>query len=155
MRNACDVTLEGRPRSAPLEKTPKFAEVAAAMARIDFCMLQTFVAGGVNTRPMSNNGDVEYDGDNWFFARAGSTKMAELHDDRRVQLTFADNDAPSFISVWGTASIVDDIELKQRMWHASLERWFENGPEDPEVALIRVTAERIQTWGRVGDFVLE
>ncbi len=138
-----------------MKKTKEFAAVAEAMAKIDFCMMQTVGDHGINTRPMSNNGEVEYDGDNWFFARSSSTKIAELTKDDRVQLTFADNDGPSFISVWGTGSVVTDDGLKKKLWHKSLERWFENGPEDPEVSLIKVTAHKIQTWGRVGDWVLE
>jgi general stress protein 26 len=138
-----------------VEKTKDFKKVAKTMAKIDFCMMQTVGEHGVNTRPMSNNGEVEYDGDNWFFARRDSTKIREVTADPRVQLTFAHNRGPSFISVWGTGSVVDDVELKKEFWHKGLERWFENGPEDPEVSLIKVTAERIQTWGRMGDLVLE
>ena len=138
-----------------MEMTREFRAVADAMATIDFCMMQTAGEHGVNTRPMSNNGDVAYDGDNWFFARADSTKVQELARDDRVQLTFTDSAAPSFISVWGTGQVIDDAALKRRHWHAGLERWFQNGPEDPRVALIRVRAHRIQAWGRVGDCVLE
>lgn len=138
-----------------MKKTDAFTSVAEAMARIDFCMMQTVGEHGVNTRPMSNNGEVKYDGDNWFFARASSTKISEISKDPRVQLTFADNGAPSFISVWGTGEVFRDIELKKQLWHASLERWFDNGPEDPDVALIKVSAEKIQTWGRLGDCVIE
>lgn len=138
-----------------MKKSEDFAAVAHAMSKIDFCMMQTVGEHGVNTRPMSNNGDVQYDGDNWFFARSSSTKIAELEEDDRVQLTFADNDGPSFISVWGSGSVLDDVGLKKKYWHESLERWFENGPEDPDVVLIKVSADRIQTWGRVGDCVLE
>lgn len=138
-----------------MEKTKEFAAVAEAMAKIDFCMMQTVGEHGINTRPMSNNGDVQYDGDNWFFARSSSTKIAEIAKDDRVQLTFADHGGPSFISVWGTGSIVTDDSLKKQLWHKSLEQWFENGPEDPEVSLIKVTAHKIQVWGRLGDFVLE
>ena len=138
-----------------MQKTQEFRTVAKAMAKIDFCMMQTVGVHGINTRPMSNNGDVEYDGDNWFFARADSTKVRELSEDGRVQLTFADNEGPSFISVWGTGEVIDDPALKRTHWHADLERWFDNGPEDPAVALIRVRAHRIQAWGRIGDCVLE
>ena len=138
-----------------MKKTEEFAAVADAMSRIDFCMMQTVGEHGINTRPMSNNGDVQYDGDNWFFARASSTKVAELAKDDRVQLTFADNGGPSFISVWGNGTVVDDVDLKKKLWHKSLEQWFKNGPEDPEVALIKVTAHKIQAWGRLGDCVLE
>ena len=137
-----------------MKQTPEFAAVADAMATIDFCMVQTVGEHGVNTRPMSNNGEVQYDGDNWFFARSGSTKIAEISRDSRVQLTFADNEGPSFISVWGTGEILSDVDLKKKLWHKSLERWFENGPEDPDVSLIKVSAQKIQTWGRMGDHVL-
>jgi general stress protein 26 len=138
-----------------MKKTREFEAVADAMARIDFCMMQTVGEHGVNTRPMSNNGEVAYDGDNWFFARSTSNKIAEISNDDRVHLTFSDTEGPSFISVWGSGTIVDDMDLKKKFWHKSLEQWFENGPEDPEVSLIKVSADRIQTWGRIGDAVLE
>lgn len=138
-----------------MRKTDEFRAVAEAMARIDFCMMQTVGEHGLNTRPMSNNGAVEYHGDNWFFARTDSTKVDEIAADDRVQLTFSDPDGPSFISVWGSGDVVDDITLKRRFWHEGLERWFQDGPDDPEVTLIRVSAHRIQTWGRLGDLVLE
>lgn len=138
-----------------MRKTDEFRAVADAMAKIDFCMMQTVGEHGVNTRPMSNNGEVQYDGDNWFFARATSTKVDEINADDRVQLTFSDPEGPSFISVWGTGEVVSDLALKRKFWHDGLERWFDNGPEDPEVTLIKVSADRIQTWGRLGDLVLE
>lgn len=131
--------------------SPAFKAVAEAMASIDFCMMQTVGADGVNTRPMSNNGEVEYDGDSWFFSRATSTKNGEIERDDRVQLTFADTAGPSFISVWGRGEIVDDVETKRRLWQDELKQWFENGPDDPEVTLIKVRAGKIQTWGRMGD----
>ncbi len=28
-----------------------------------------------------------------------------------------------------------------------LERWFENGPDDPDVVLIKVEAHHIDAWG--------
>ena len=138
-----------------MKNRKEFRSVGDAMAKIDICMMQTVGEHGVNTRPMSNNGEVQYDGDNWFFARRDSTKIGEILADDRVHLTFADNEGASFISVWGSGEIVDDVELKKKLWQESLERWFENGPEDPEVTLIKVSAHKIQTWGSLGDQVLE
>jgi len=60
------------------------------MADIDFCMLATQEAGSsVTSRPMSNNGDVEYDGDSWFFAYEQSAKIRQIEADDNVTLTFA------------------------------------------------------------------
>ena len=96
-----------------MQKTDAFRTVAKAMATIDFCMMQTLASHGISSRPMSNNGDVEYDGDTWFFARASSRKIAELAQDDRVQLTFTDPQGPSFIAVWGSGEVVDDAALKR------------------------------------------
>ena len=42
------------------------------MRDLDFCMLTTHAAdGGLHARPMSNNGEVEFDGDVWFFSEDG------------------------------------------------------------------------------------
>ena len=137
-----------------MKNSKELRAVGDAMAKIDFCMMQTVGEHGVNTRPMSNNGEVQYDGDNWFFARRGSTKIHEILADDRVHLTFADNEGANFIAVWGSGEIVDDVDLKKKLWQKSLEHWFESGPEDPEVTLIKVSATKIQTWGRMGDHVL-
>lgn len=41
--------------------------LAKKMKGIDFSMFSTNTDGGlIASRPMSNNGDVEYDGDSWF-----------------------------------------------------------------------------------------
>ena len=137
-----------------MKSTREFRAVADAMAKIDFCMMQTVGEHGVNCRPMSNNGEVQYDGDNWFFSRRSATKVEEIRADDRVHLTFADNENANFIAVWGTGAIVDDVEQKKRLWQPSLERWFTNGPEDPDVTLLKVSAHKIQTWGQLGDHVL-
>ena len=51
------------------------SDLAKKMADIDFCMLSTRTAGGeIAARPMSNNGDVEYDGDSYFFSCGGASQ---------------------------------------------------------------------------------
>ena len=49
--------------------TMTMKEMSKAMAEIDFAMLRTRTDGGqLTTRPMSNNGEVEYDGDSFYFS---------------------------------------------------------------------------------------
>ena len=138
-----------------MARSDTFDSIAKAMAQIDFCMMQTVGPDGVATRPMSNNGDVEYDGDTWFFSHADANKVAQITADGRVHLTFADHERVAFVSVWGTGEVVADVAMKQKHWHEGLEQWFENGPEDPSVALLRVSAHKIQTWGSLGDHLLD
>jgi general stress protein 26 len=123
--------------------------VAKMLADLDICMLTTRTEdGSMRGRPMSNNGEVEYDGDSWFFARADSRKIGEIEADPSVGLAFIATEQGTWINVEGHATVVrDDVERKRALWLKDLERWFENGPEDPEVVLIKVAATHIDAWG--------
>jgi general stress protein 26 len=131
------------------DTTEDLQAVAALLADLDICMLTTRTEdGSMRGRPMSNNGEVEYDGDSWFFARADSRKIGEIEADPSVGLAFIATEQGTWINVEGHATIVrDDVERKRALWLKDLERWFENGPEDPEVVLIKVSAVHIDAWG--------
>ncbi|HET7168910.1 MAG TPA: pyridoxamine 5'-phosphate oxidase family protein [Candidatus Limnocylindrales bacterium] len=129
------------------------AAIAALLGRLDICMLTTRAEdGALHGRPMSNNGEVEYDGDSWFFAEDGSRKVIEIDADPRVELAFIDTAKATWINVEGDATIVrDEPDRKRALWKDDLERWFENGPDDPGVVLIKVSARHIDAWSRDGD----
>ena len=131
--------------------------IAALLARLDICMLATRAEdGGLHGRPMSNNGDVEWDGDSWFFAAADSRKVAEIEADPGVQLGFIDTQNATWVNVEGEAVVVrDDVDQKRRLWHDDLARWFGDGPDDPSVVLIKVQARHIDAWSKDGDVVID
>jgi len=70
---ARDLTCKRRHFSQPhipnmSSRKDGIARIAKLMAAMDFCMLTTRTKGGrLHARPMSNNGEVEFDGDVWFF----------------------------------------------------------------------------------------
>ena len=127
-------------------------DLSSYLKKIDFCMLSTNAGSGlIASRPMSNNGDVEFDGDSWFFSYEDSGKIAEIKSIEDVSLTFT---APPsllgkpgiFIAVRGVASIVRDKAVFKEHWTSGLERWFPEGVDTPGLALIKVTASSIQYW---------
>ena len=122
--------------------------VAGMLAKLDICMMTTRASGGdLHGRPMSNNGEVEYDGDSWFFAFGDSRKVVEIEADEHVELAFIDTPNGTWINVEGAAVIVrDDVERKRALWLDDLDRWFPEGPEDPNVVLIKVRARHIDAW---------
>ena len=122
-------------------------QVADMMRDLDFCMLTTQSAdGGLRARPMSNNGEVEFDGDVWFFSVTDSRKVADIASDPRVELSFADPEQFLFISMSGDASIVRDADKKRELWVDDIEEWFDGGPESEEIVLIKVTPTTIHYW---------
>jgi general stress protein 26 len=122
-------------------------KVARLMRDLDFCMMTTHTGrGGLRARPMSNNGEVEFDGDVWFFSDAKSRKVREIEATPKVHLSYIDLKAWRFISMTGRARIVRDPELKKQLWMKDLERWFEDGPESDAVVLIKVTPTLVSYW---------
>jgi len=128
------------------------ADLSDKMRKIDFCMLSTREGdAGVSTRPMSNNGDVEYDGDSWFFSFEDTRKVAAIARDPQVSLSLSAS--PSllgnpgiFVVINGQASIVKDKAAFEEHWVEGLERWFDEGVNTPGLVLIKVHAARIEYW---------
>ena len=97
---------------------------------------------------MSNNGEVEFDGDVWFFSAADSRKVREIEATPRVHLSYADLKQWRFVLMSGRARIVRDTAKKQELWMKDLERWFDDGPESEAVVLIKVTPSVVSYWTR-------
>ena len=127
-------------------------ELAHKMKKIDFCMMLTKSDfGAIVSRPMSNNGDVDYDGDSYFFSYTDTRKVRALTADPTVSLTFT---APPsllgkpgiFVAVEGRASVIADKAVFAAHWTSGLDRWFPEGIDTPGIILIKVHAERIEYW---------
>ena len=131
-------------------------EIAELLRKIDTCMLATRGDGGeLHARPMSNNGQVEWDGDSWFFAPADGRLVAEIEANPEAVTTYRADDRFAWVALSGSADVVDDPEQKRRLWLDELERWFPNGPDDPNVALIRFSSTAAQWWTDQGDGIAD
>ncbi|WP_077966436.1 pyridoxamine 5'-phosphate oxidase family protein [Ensifer adhaerens] len=128
------------------------SDISKELKSIDFGMLSTKKADGtISSRPMSNNGEVEYDGDTWFFCYDQSSKIADIKADPQVGLTYTAS--PSllgkpgmFIAIEGEASLVEDKEALATHWVSDLERWFPQGIDTPGILLIKVRASQVSYW---------
>ena len=127
-------------------------DLSKKMAKLDFAMLTTIsLEGGVSARPMSNNGDVDYDGDSYFFAYAQSRKILEIRADNEVGLSYTGavgmlGGPPLFVSVQGIASLIEDKAAFAEHWTKDLDRYFPEGIDTPGVVMIKVAAETIRYW---------
>ena len=128
-------------------RSKSVAQIAKLMSDLDFCMLTTRADdGSLRSRPMSNNGEVEFDGDVWFFSAGESRKVADIEADPFVELSYADPERYLFISMSGEAAIVRDVAKKRELWIEELERWFEDGPDSEDIVLIKVTPGVVAYW---------
>lgn len=87
-------------------------DLSKKMAKLDFTMMATRSSNGTMTaRPMSNNGDVEYRGDSYFFAYEDSRKISDLRADPHVILSYTGatgmlGGPPLFVAVEGSAALI-------------------------------------------------
>ena len=127
-------------------------DLSKRMAKLDFAMFTTqSLDGGSTARPMSNNGDVEYKGDSYFFAYNSSRKIAEIRADAAVSLGYTGavgmlGGSPLFVMVEGRASLIEDRVAFDEHWTKDLDRYFPDGADTPDIVLIRVDADRIRYW---------
>ena len=83
------------------------AALAKKMRDIDFAMLATHTDGGaIAQRPMSNNRDVDYDGDSYYFTWADSRMVRDIEGEPQVSLSFLGTSGlfglrPFFVEVEG------------------------------------------------------
>jgi len=135
--------------------TKTLADIAEDMKQIDFCTLSTHAPGGqIGARPMSNNREVEYDGDSYFFTYQDRQMVADIERDPKVAMTYLGSaglkgilGAPGqFIHIEGTASVIRDKAAFKEHWDKSLDRWFPQGTDTPGIVLLKVTAGRIHYW---------
>ena len=128
------------------------SDISEAMRDIDFCMLSTRTPfGGIAARPMSNNREVDYDGDSFFFACDSAHSVGEIEADPNVGLTYHAKDhllgRPGiFISIEGRAELIRDKDQFAEHWTDGLERWFEQGIDTPGLILIKVRAGKLHYW---------
>jgi len=127
-------------------------DLSKKMAELDFTMMTTRSPNGTLTaRPMSNNGDVEYQGDGYFFAYRNSRKIADLRVDTHVTLSYTGavgmlSGPPLFVTVEGVAELIEDKATFAAHWTKDLDRYFTDGIDIPGVMMIRIDAEVIRYW---------
>lgn len=129
-------------------KQASLPHIAGIMKDLDFCMLVTHDGRGtLHSRPMSNNGEVEYDGNSWFFTYKDSRKAHHIEGDSKVSLLFQ-TDNMLFIECYGRASITTDRALLEEKWLDELKMWFPQGIDTPGICLLKVEANRIHYWSK-------
>lgn len=114
---------------------------------IDFCMLTTIAEdGSLHSRPMSINGEIEQNGDLWFFTYADSAKVTEVDQVEQVNVSFSAPSQQRYVSMAGKAHLVRDRAKMQELWKPELKAWFPQELDEPGIALIKVTVEMAEYW---------
>lgn len=133
--------------SAVQTRTDDLEKLRELVKDIDFCMLTTIdEAGDMHSRPMSANGEIDPNGNLWFFTGASSHKVSEIESAPKVNVSFADPKNQHYVSITGSAQLVRDRQKIDELWKPEFKMWFPEGKDDPEVALLKISLEKAEYW---------
>jgi general stress protein 26 len=107
----------------------------------------TDALGTLISRPMALQ-EVEFDGDLWFFAERTSRKVAHISASPHVNVTVGSGS--TWVSLTGSARVVEDAAKKRELWNSAVEAWFPGGPDDDAVVLLTVDADTAEYWDTPG-----
>ena len=115
---------------------------------IRFAMFTTRHENGhLHSRPMTTqNGKDDEDDRLWFFMSRRGDPVGDLDTEPTVNVSYADPGADRYVSVSGTARIVDDKAKIRTLWSKMSEAWFPGGVDDPDLALVEVTITHGHYW---------
>ena len=112
---------------------------------IGVAMLTTMDWGILRSRPMATQ-KVGEDGTLWFMTSSDAHKTEEIEKDRRVNISYASPESNTYVSVSGTAEIINDRAKIEELWNPAYQAWFPKGLDDPTICLLKVNVEQAEYW---------
>lgn len=118
--------------------------VVKILEHAKIAQLTTMNAGGhLVSRPLELQ-ETDSEGNLWFFTQDPSPKADEIRTNPNVNVSV--HDSKGYLSISGTASITKDEGKIEELWKNSVSAWFDEGREDPSIALIKVDADTAEYW---------
>jgi general stress protein 26 len=129
-----------------LTHAEKIEKLGKLIQDVKVAMMTTVAPNGtMHSRPMWTQ-EAEFDGTLWFFTGKSGEKVAHLNANPRVNLGYAKTGDNTYVSVSGTAHLSFDREKMKELWNPFMKAWFEDGLDDPDLALLHVRVESAEYW---------
>lgn len=97
------------------------------------------------SQPMTNQ-QVDRAGGLWFYVRTSTALWDSIARQPEVNVSFANTEDSTYVSVSGTAERVVDRSQIEALWNPMVQAWFPAGPEDEHVVLVRVAPHAAEYW---------
>ena len=118
------------------------------ISSMDIAMLTTVDSSSTGarliSRPLSTQ-VAEEDGDVLFLVRSSSTVAADVRADPRVNVAYSSMKA--WVSLAGTATLVQDRALVEKLWSRGADAFMEGGPGNPDNVVLKVSGDTAHYWG--------
>lgn len=114
----------------------------------DHAMLTTHGRdGSLHARPMIV-AEIDEDANVWLMSDVRAEKVEEVGEDARASVTMQSDSR--FATLCGKTEVVRDTARMQRLWNASWQTWFPEGPTDQNLVLLKVQTSQGEFWDNAG-----
>jgi general stress protein 26 len=98
-----------------------------------------------HTRPMTAQVE-DTPGPIWFFTARDNAIVQNLGRSNRAVATFTSKGHDLFATIHGRLALDNDRATIDRLWNRFVAAWYQDGKDDPALALLRLDAERAEIW---------
>ena len=125
------------------QNTPQQVHLGKLIEDMSVAMLTTSNdAGLLDSRPMSPL-EMDSEGAIWFFTELNTSKTANLST---ANLAFSDTSNGTYVSLSGRGEIHKNSEDIHRLWTVFAKPWFPDGPDSPNLALLKFIPNAAEYW---------
>lgn len=130
-----------------LHKEDAITKLRELIDKIDIGMLCTYPKGSthIHAVPMSRQ-EVDDEGTIWYLFSAESETHENLQSNNNVTVLFSHVENYNFLSINGSAEILQDKERIEKYWNKFVEAWFEKGKDDPNIRILKVHVDDAHYW---------
>ena len=82
----------------------------------------------------------------WFIGHKPSETVDNIKQNPEVNLAYVTQESDKYLSISGSAELVEDEEKLNELWSVMYNAYFEQGKEDPSVQLIKVVPHGAEYW---------
>ena len=82
----------------------------------------------------------------WFIGHKPSETVDNIEQNPEVNLAYVTQESDKYLSISGSAELVEDEEKLNELWSVIYNAYFEKGKEDPKVQLIKVVPHGAEYW---------
>jgi general stress protein 26 len=123
------------------------ARLRHLLAEFPIAFMVTVHDGQVTARPIGVVGDhAAFAGTLWFLTDRRSRKVGFINAGCVTSVLFQDDKRGAYLSLSGTASVVDDPAMVKRFYTSVQRAWFPDGPDDPELIAVRFEVDGGDFW---------
>ncbi|MBN9029957.1 MAG: general stress protein [Rhizobiales bacterium 63-7] len=119
--------------------------------KIGFCMLTTQTGRDLRARPMAAYVE-RMENAVYFLTDVESHKDDEIARSPNVCLAFADPKGQKYVSLSGTAEVLNDRARIKELWGTPAKAWWDS-PDDPSIRILKVTPSFAEYWDSPGTII--